>query len=328
MAEKRFLHGNCLDWRGGDCLVVGAGFRSAWEKIEGCSTRARAVTVVLAAAIPAVQDLPLTGSSAKYEPADLEGRFLVVAGDEPFPAVNRRVYEGCRAALPAVQRRRRAGAVHFILPAVLRRDPIAIGISTGGASAAALAQRHPRRDIERIVGPEHQQLALELRRLRPWAKKNLATYEERKPVLPAGRREGARVSVALVGAGPGDPDLITRRGLRLIQECQVLVYDRLVGPELVAEAPAGAILVDRDGIGQDEVNDLLVQYGLLGLRGRASEGRRPVRVRPRRRGRRSLCASTGIDVETVPGVSSFAASARRGRHSESRTAASRRRPRS
>ena len=56
------------------------------------------------------------------------------------------------------------------------------------------------------------------------------------------------MSVALVGAGPGDPDLITRRGLRLIRQCQVLVYDRLVGPELVAEAPLDAILVDRDGI--------------------------------------------------------------------------------
>ena len=74
------------------------------------------------------------------------------------------------------------------------------------------------------------------------------------------------MSVALVGAGPGDPDLITCRGLRLIQQCQVLVYDRLVGPELVAEAPLDAILVDRDGIDQDEVNDLLVDYGRLGLR--------------------------------------------------------------
>ena len=114
------------------------------------------------------------------------------------------------------------------------------------------------------------------------------------------------MSVALVGAGPGDPELITVRGLRLIQKCQVLIYDRLVGPELVAEAPAGALLIDRDGIEQEEVNDLLVEYGLLGLRVVRLKGGDPFVFG--RGGEEVLrLRAHGIEVEVVPGVSSFAA---------------------
>src|SRR5579862_8651751 len=63
-------------------------------------------------------------------------------------------------------------------------------------------------------------------------------------LLPQGRREGAFVSVALVGAGPGDPGLITVKGLELLRVCDVVVYDRLVAPELVDEAPG--IRIERD----------------------------------------------------------------------------------
>ena len=67
------------------------------------------------------------------------------------------------------------------------------------------------------------------------------------------------MSVALVGAGPGDPELITVRGLARVRAAEVLVYDRLVAPELVAEAPGRRIA--RDALTQDEVNALLVEHG-------------------------------------------------------------------
>ncbi len=54
------------------------------------------------------------------------------------------------------------------------------------------------------------------------------------------------MTVFLVGAGPGDPGLITARGLELVRECDVLVYDRLVAEELVDEAPADAIRIGRE----------------------------------------------------------------------------------
>ena len=66
----------------------------------------------------------------------------------------------------------------FILPAVHREDPIAVAISTGGASPA-LAQRI-RDEVAAVVGPEHAQLARDLRELRPWAKEHLPTYEARR----------------------------------------------------------------------------------------------------------------------------------------------------
>src|SRR4029077_435045 len=80
-------------------------------------------------------------------------------------------------------------------------------------------------------------------------------------LLPRCRREGPRMTVSLVGAGPGDPELITIKGLARVRACQVIVYDRRVAPELVAEAPAEARRIERDGLDQENVNLLLVAHG-------------------------------------------------------------------
>lgn len=175
MAEKRFYMA-CLDLEGRDCLVIGAG-PVGLEKIEGLLEANARVTVIAPEASEAVRELPVTWLQRPYASGDLEGRFLVVAATN-VPAVNRQVYEDAERRALLCNVADVPELCNFILPAVLRRDPIAIAISTGGASPA-LAQRL-RRDIEQVVGPEHQELALELRRLRPWAKEQLATYEERK----------------------------------------------------------------------------------------------------------------------------------------------------
>jgi len=113
------------------------------------------------------------------------------------------------------------------------------------------------------------------------------------------------VTVALVGAGPGDPGLITVHGLELVRGCDVLVYDRLVSPELVAEAPDDALLVARDGLAQDDVNGLLVELG---------RDRSVVRLKGGdpfvfgRGGEEALAlAGAGVPYEVVPGVSALAA---------------------
>ena len=69
------------------------------------------------------------------------------------------------------------------------------------------------------------------------------------------------MSVALVGAGPGDPGLITVRGVELLRSCDAVVYDRLVAEELVDEAPGEALRICRDGLAQDAVDRLLVELG-------------------------------------------------------------------
>jgi siroheme synthase len=97
------------------------------------------------------------------------------------------------------------------------------------------------------------------------------------------------VTVFLVGAGPGDPGLITARGLELVRSCDVLVHDRLVADELVAEAPADAISIGRERLDQDEINRLLVLYGRRGLNVVRLKGGDPL---PRRASRsRSFRAS-------------------------------------
>jgi uroporphyrin-III C-methyltransferase len=114
------------------------------------------------------------------------------------------------------------------------------------------------------------------------------------------------MSVALVGAGPGDPELITVRGLRYLRTCEVLVYDRLVAEELLDEAPAEALRIARDDFEQEDVNKLLVMHG--------RNGRRVVRLKGGdpfvfgRGGEEALAlAEAGMPFELVPGVSSIAA---------------------
>jgi uroporphyrin-III C-methyltransferase len=113
------------------------------------------------------------------------------------------------------------------------------------------------------------------------------------------------VSVALVGAGPGDPELITVRGLHRVRAAEVLVYDRLVADELVAEAPAQTLRIARDDLSQAEVNAALVHHGRRSFVVRLKGGDPFVFGRG---GEEALAlAQAGIPFELVPGVSSIAA---------------------
>jgi uroporphyrin-III C-methyltransferase len=113
------------------------------------------------------------------------------------------------------------------------------------------------------------------------------------------------MSVALVGAGPGDPGLITVRGLERLRACDAVVYDRLVAEEIVDEAPEDALRVCRDGLDQEAVTRLLVELGreldVVRLKG----GDPFVFGRG---GEEALAlADAGVPFEVVPGVSSLAA---------------------
>jgi precorrin-2 dehydrogenase/sirohydrochlorin ferrochelatase len=146
----------CLDVRGRRCLVVGSG-PTADEKVAGL--RAAGADVVAAAG---------------YEPSLLDGVWLVVVADGDGERIyadanERRIF--CNVAdVPEL--------CSFILPALHRRGPITVAVSTAGASPA-LAQ-HLRDRFAAQVGAEHEQLAEELRELRPWVKENLHTYAERR----------------------------------------------------------------------------------------------------------------------------------------------------
>jgi uroporphyrin-III C-methyltransferase len=114
------------------------------------------------------------------------------------------------------------------------------------------------------------------------------------------------VTVALVGAGPGDPGLITVRGLELLRACDAVVYDRLVAPELVDKTPADALRIPRDGLSQEQIDDLLVALGRQGLEVVRLKGGDPYVFG--RGGEEALAlAEAGIPFEVVPGISSIAA---------------------
>jgi len=111
--------------------------------------------------------------------------------------------------------------------------------------------------------------------------------------------------VSIVGAGPGDPGLVTVKALELVRNAEVLVYDRLVSLELVLQA-AGAARIARDGLNQEDVNDLLVHHGLRGRRVVRLKGGDPFLFG---RGYEEVeaLAAAGVPYEVVPGVSTLTA---------------------
>ena len=175
MAEKRYYMA-CLDLEGRDVLVVGGG-SVAVEKAEGLVECGAHVTVVAPEIDPELERADVELLRRPYRSSDLDGRFLVVAATST-PAVNRRVCSDAEARGLLCNVVDVPELCSFILPAVHRVDPIAVAISTGGASPA-LAQRL-RDDVAALLGPRHAELAVELRALRPWAKERYPTYEERR----------------------------------------------------------------------------------------------------------------------------------------------------
>jgi uroporphyrinogen III methyltransferase/synthase len=115
--------------------------------------------------------------------------------------------------------------------------------------------------------------------------------------------------VYLVGAGPGDPDLITRKGLRLIQQADVIIYDRLIPLELLDEARPTAEFANagkaptKHRLSQDDINDAIVNHALAGKTVVRLKGGDPF-VFGRGGEEALICAQYGIPFEVVPGVSS------------------------
>jgi precorrin-2 dehydrogenase len=180
VAEKHYYMA-CLDLAGRPVLVVGGG-PVAREKVEGLLACGARVTVVAPEIEPELDRTGVELVRRDYRTTDLEGRLLVVAATST-EEVNRRVFRDAEARGLLCNVVDVPELCSFILPAVHRQGPIAVAVSTGGASPA-LAQRL-RDDIAEVVGPRHAELADELRALRPWAKERYPTYEARRDFFQA-----------------------------------------------------------------------------------------------------------------------------------------------
>jgi precorrin-2 dehydrogenase/sirohydrochlorin ferrochelatase len=171
----------CLRLTGRRCLVIGGG-EVGLEKVEGLLACDASVTLVAPEAEPALQELAREGSIAwEQRPyggaADLEGAFMAIAATNDT-GVNIAVFEDAERRAMLVNIVDVPPLCNFILPAIVRTGPLAIAISTAGASPA-LAKRM-KREVEGQFGEPYARLAVMLNEVRGWAKGTLPTYQDRK----------------------------------------------------------------------------------------------------------------------------------------------------
>jgi siroheme synthase-like protein len=171
----------CLRLKGRRCVVVGGG-EVGLEKVEGLLACDGEVTLIAPEAEPALERYAMEGSirweRREYAGAqDLEGVFVVIAATNDTD-VNIAVYDDAERRAMLVNVVDVPPLCNFILPAIVRSGPLAIAISTAGASPA-LAKRI-KREIAESFGEQHARLAVLLNEARGWAKATLPTYQDRK----------------------------------------------------------------------------------------------------------------------------------------------------
>ena len=317
-------------------LVVGGGEPAA-RKVELLLSAGAQVSLVAETVVGDLASLIAEGriswAGRGFDEADLDGLSLViVASDDTALAVS--VSQAAqRRGLPVnvVDRPRLSS---FIMPAIVDRAPITIAISTGGA-APALARRI-RAEIERALPAALGRLARFAEIFRGQVRRTLDNARDRRRFWDrvfggriaelalagdeiAARRELIRLldgfrseapsagMVHLVGAGPGDPDLLTLKAHRLLQRADVLVYDRLVSDEILSMARRDAERVyvgkrrANHCVPQDEINDRLVALARAGKSVVRLKGGDPF-VFGRGGEECQHLATTGIPFRIVPGI--------------------------
>ena len=170
----------CLRLTGRRCVVVGGG-EVGLEKVEGLLACDGRVVLVAPDAVPELVELAEEGSiewiRREYRPGDVENTFIAIAATDDTD-VNIRVFEDAERRAMLVNVVDVPPLCNFILPAIVRTGPLAIAISTAGASPA-LAKRI-KAEIAEEFGEPYARLAVLLNEARGWAKATLPTYQDRK----------------------------------------------------------------------------------------------------------------------------------------------------
>jgi uroporphyrin-III C-methyltransferase/precorrin-2 dehydrogenase/sirohydrochlorin ferrochelatase len=325
-----------FDLAGQRVLIVGGG-EVALRKVSLLERTGALITVVAPEIAPELAARAAAGTLTlavrEFAPDDLDGARLVIVATSRR-AINRwiaNLSESRNIPVNVVDDRE---ASRFIVPAVIDRDPVLVAISTGGASP--VLARRLRERIEALIPKRIGEFAVWLMALRQATRRKLRDSRERRRFFeavvdgPAARRfidgdsQGARRiaqqllsttstaprtagEVTLVGAGPGDPELLTLKALRALQDADVILYDRLVPAAILdlARRDAEQICVGkaagRIGSTQEEINALLIEH--------AHRGRRVVRLKGGDpfvfgRGGEELqaLAAAQINFSVVPGI--------------------------
>jgi precorrin-2 dehydrogenase/sirohydrochlorin ferrochelatase len=190
----------CLKLSGRRCVVVGGG-EVGLEKVEGLLACDGDVTLVAPEGEPALrayaEEASIAWERRAYRPEDLEGTFMVIAATNDSE-VNIGVFGDAERRAMLVNVVDVPPLCNFILPAIVRMGPLAIAISTAGASPA-LAKRM-KREVSELFGREYAELAVLLNDARGWAKATLPTYQDRKRFFE-GVVNGDPDPIALLRAG-------------------------------------------------------------------------------------------------------------------------------
>ncbi|WP_049622494.1 siroheme synthase CysG [Frateuria defendens] len=330
------------DLKGLPVLVIGGG-TVAERKVAALLAAGARVRVGAPQLNPALAGLADAGTVAwldgGYRPAWLDGVWLAIAATDDR-ALNARV------AADAAERRLLVNVVddaalsRFHVPAVIDRSPLLVAISTAGA-APALARRL-RETLERLLDHALGALVTLAQRHRPRIVHRFPDLAERRgfydwlydgPVLSLLRRARpveaehavldalrtrdaapAKGSVTLVGAGPGDPGLLTLQALRALNQADVILHDQLVGADVLAMARRDAECIDVGKrcagrhVPQDHTHRLMLAHAQAGKRVVRLKGGDPF-VFGRGGEEMAFLRRHGIDCEIVPGITAAVACA-------------------
>src|SRR3989338_3371111 len=330
-----------LDLKGRSCALIGGGEVAA-RKVR-LLLKAGAKVIVYAPDLGGilaglVREGKIEHKKTAFEPSLLDDCVLVIAATDD-KAVNRAVYEAAKARRIPVNVVDQPALCTFIMPSIIDRSPVIAAVSTGGASP--VLARLIRARLEPLIPAAYGRLAKLVAEFREAAKQRFQHPEARRrfwedvlqgPIaerMLSGQEDAAREALAkrlettattsskplgevyLVGGGPGDPDLLTFRALRLMQQADVVVYDRLVSPEVLELVRRDAERIyagkerDNHAIPQEDINHLMVRL--------AKEGKRVVRLKggdPFIFGRGGEEIATlmeeGIPFQVVPGITAAA----------------------
>lgn len=321
--------------RGRPSVVIGGG-EVALRKVSMLLKADAAVTVVAPELCGELAEWCAAGRvrhiPAVFAPEQLEGAQLVIAATDD-EAVNRAVSEAAQGRNIPVNVVDAPELCTFVVPSVVDRSPIVIAISSGGK--APVLARLVRARLETLIPASYGRLAQLAGEFREQVKARFGTMQQRRifwenvfqgPIAErvlSGQEQAARQELAavlagdgdmaqrgevyLVGGGPGDPDLLTFRALRLMQQCDVVLYDKLVSEPVMelVRRDAERIYVGKQRaqhtLPQEDINQLLVRL--------AKEGKRVLRLKggdPFIFGRGGEEIETlmenGIPFQVVPGI--------------------------
>ncbi len=318
------------------CLVVGGGSIAA-RKVALLQKAQAQVTVVSPVLCEELQKLSkeqlIRHENRKFEDSDLDACVVVIAATNQ-QLVNKHVSALAHQLRVPVNVVDNPDLCSFIMPSIIDRSPVVIAVSTGGSSP--VLARLIRTKLEGIIPAAYGRLATLVEGFRDKVKEAFPDVESRRAFWEkilagsvaervfSGHESDAKQllqiaidkqsmepamlgEVFLVGAGPGDPDLLTFRALRLMQQADVVVYDRLVSPAIMDMVRRDAEIVyvgkerDKHTMQQESINQLLVRL--------AKEGKRVLRLKGGDpfifgRGGEEIeeLAQEGVSFQVVPGI--------------------------